>query len=263
MLPNFLIVGPPKSGTTSLQIYLDRHPDLYVTGEAHFFNSHYKKGIEWYEEFFKDYNNEKLIGEKTPAYFFEKEVPKRVKKYLPDIKLIFIFRDPVKRAYSQYWHNVRHGREDSDTFEDAIGFGKKLKSKYLEISKYVKYLKEWEKYFPKKNMFFLTIEEINQKKLEEILDFLGIDHKFEFGELKKYNIGGSIRSKKLAEMTQSNFVKKIPYLSEFIKRGLNMKRGKTPPMNTDTRKKLQKFFIKYNNELEKLTGLDTKIWRKK
>ena len=263
MLPNFLIVGPPKSGTTSLQFYLNRHPEIFVTGEAHFFNLNYEKGIDWYEKYFEEVKNEKAIGEKTPAYFFNKKTPERIKKNLPDIKLIFIFRDPIKRAFSEYWHNVRHGIEDADSFEEAIKLDEGLKSKYIDISKYVTHLEKWFKYFPKKNMFFLTLEELNQNKLEEILKFLGIKQKIDFGELKKYNIGGSVRSKTLSKIVKNRIVKKIPYFSEFIKRGVNMKRGKTPPINPDTRKKLEKKFYKYNSELGKITGLNTDVWGEK
>lgn len=263
MLPNFLIVGPPKSGTTSLQFYLNKHPDIYATGEAHFFNANYEKGIKWYENYFKEYDNQKLIGEKTPAYFFEEEIPERVKKHLPDVKLIFIFRNPIKRAYSHYWHNVRHGREEASSFEEAIDLKNELDSKYIDVSRYVNHVKRWLKYFPKKNMFFLTIEEIDQKKLNEILEFLNIEDKFDFGELKRYNIGGAVRSKTLAKIAQNKIVKKIPYISELIKRGINMKRGKTPPINSKTKERLQNYFIDYNLELEKITGLNTDFWRKK
>jgi hypothetical protein len=265
MLPNFIIAGPPKSGTTSLQFYLDKHPDIYVTGEAHFFNKNYKKGLEWYESYFNKYQNEKAVGEKSPSYFFSKDVPSRIKKNLPDVKLLFIFREPIKRAYSQYWHNVRHAREKAATFEIAVE--NELKDMenddyiYLKISNYIMHLKTWEKHFPKSKMFFLTLENLNKDVLREILEFLEVDSSFDFGELKKFNIGGSVRSKSLAKFAQNRLIKKIPYLSEGIKRGLNMRRGKTPEINPDTRKKLKKLFEPYNIELAEFTGLDLSAWK--
>ncbi len=266
MLPNFLIVGPPKSGTTSLKIYLNKHPDIFCHGETHFFNSNYEKGIEWYKNFFEGHS-EKLIGEKTPNYFFNEEVPARVKKHLPDVKLIFIFRNPIDRAYSHYWHNVRKGREDNDTFEKAIrkelnGKTEEVKENYLEISKYVIHVKRWLDYFPKNKMFFLIVERLNNTKLNEILDFLNIDDSFKFGDLKKYNIGGSPRSKTIAKISQNSYVKKIPYLSDFLNRVINMKRGKVPSIDRDIKKELDDYFEKYNIELEKITGLNTNVWKK-
>lgn len=264
MLPNFLIVGPPKSGTTSLQFYLNKHPEVYTTGEAHFFNANYEKGIEWYEKFFEKHNNEKAIGEKTPGYFFDEKTPERIKKELVDVKLLFIFRDPIKRAYSQYWHNVRHAYENAKTFEEA--FEKELKdkadsnSKYLEISKYIVHIKRWNKYFPKSKMFFLTMESLDQEVLKDVLGFLEVDKDFDFGELKKYNIGGATRSKSLAKVSQNEIIKKIPYMSEVIKRGVNMKRGKAPEINPITRKRLNKYFEPFNKELEEFTTLDLGKW---
>ena len=262
MLPNFLIVGPPKSGTTSLQFYLDRHPDVFVTGEAHFFNYNYEKGIGWYEKFFEEANDEKAIGEKTPAYFFDEKTPELIKKDLGNIKLLFIFRNPIKRANSQYWHDVRHARENAKTFEEVAEreMGNNSKSNYLEISKYVTHLKRWNKYFSKSKMFFLTMENLNKEVLKDALVFLKVDEDFDFGELKRYNVGGSVRSNFLAKTSQNKIVKKIPYLSEFIKRGVNMRRGKTPEIKPETKEELRKYFEPYNKELIKFTGLDLSKW---
>lgn len=265
MLPNFIIAGPPKSGTTSLQFYLDKHPDIYVKGEAHFFNKNYKKGLEWYEAYFKNYQNEKAIGEKSPSYFYSKDVPSRIKKHIPDVKLLFIFRDPIKRAYSQYWHNVRHATEKAGTFEIAVD--NELKDMdndeyiYLKISNYIMHLKRWGEYFSKSKMFFLTLENLNKDVLYEILEFLNVDPNFNFGELKKFNVGGSVRSKSLAKFAQNKFIKKIPYLSEGIKRKVNMRKGKTPEISSSTRKKLKSYFEPYNNELAEFTGLDLSAWK--
>jgi len=266
MLPNFIIAGPPKSGTTSLQLYLDKHPDVFVTGEAHFFDNNYEKGLKWYETYFEKYQNEKAIGEKSPSYFFGPDVPERIKKHIPEAKLLFIFRDPIKRAYSHYWHNVRHAREKAKTFELAveneINDMKNEDNVYLKISNYVTHLKRWEKTFPKSKMYFLTLENLNKDVLYEILEFLDVDPNFDFGELKKFNIGGAVRSKSLAKFAQNKFVKKIPYLSEGIKRGVNMRRGKTPEIDASTKNKLKKYFEPYNDELAKFTGLDLSIWNK-
>ena len=192
MLPNFIIAGPPKSGTTSLQLYLDSHPDVLVTGEAHFFDYNYEKGLEWYEKYFEKYQNEKAVGEKSPSYFFGPNVPIRIKKHIPEAKLLFTFRDPIKRAYSHYWHNVRHARQKAKTFEIAVE--NELKDmenedyNYLKISNYVTHLKRWNKHFPKSKMFFLTLEELNKDILYETLEFLNVDSNYDFGELKRFNI---------------------------------------------------------------------------
>ena len=111
-------------------------------------------------------------------------------------------------------------------------------------------------------MFFLTLEKLSQENLKEILRFLGVNENFRFGELKKYNIGGAPRSKTLTKFSQHPVIKKIPYLSDFINRVINMRRGEYPPMKTKTKKYLQEYFAPYNKELEKFTGLDLSMWEK-
>ena len=251
MLPNFLIVGPPKSGTTSLQLYLNRHPDIFCRGETHYYDENYNKGIKWYEKQFEKAKGEKRIGEKTPDYFYIEGIPEKIKKDFPDIKLLFILRDPIKRAYSHYYHNLRRGVEEK-SFEKHLN----EKSIYINVSMYIEHIKRWKKYFSEKQMYFLKMNDLNQTKLQKIAEFLRVESNFDFGELKRYNIGGSPRTKTLAKISQNKKKKKIPILSEGIKRGINMKRGKYPEMKKETEQKLKKIFKPYNEELKKQTNLN-------
>ncbi|RKX93397.1 MAG: hypothetical protein DRP84_08515 [Spirochaetes bacterium] len=269
MLPNFIIPGPPKSGTTTLRILLGRHHDIYMPDrEIGFFNNdeNYDQGLKWYEKFFDKWNGEKAVGEKTPSYFFHPKTPARIKKCLPDAKIIFIFRNPVDRSYSHYWHDVRKA-EIKESFEGVIkkeikGEIQDFKRRYLEISTYIIHLKRWERYFSKSQMFFLTLEGLNKEKLREVLKFLEVDENFDFGKLKKYNIGGAPRSRTLSKLSQHRFIKKIPYLSDFINRVINMRRGEYPAMKQGTRIYLLDYFKEYNKELERFTGIDLKMWEK-
>ena len=100
------------------------------------------------------------------------------------------------------------------------------------------------------------MNDLNQTKLQKIAEFLRVESNFDFGELKRYNIGGSPRTKTLAKISQNKIIKKIPILSEGIKRGINMKRGKYPEMKKETEQKLKKIFKPYNEELKKQTNLN-------
>lgn len=112
MLPNFIIPEAQKSGTTALRIYLAQHPEVYIVNkEIHFFNKNFDKGIEWYEQFFKAWKGEKAIGEKTPDYLYDGHTPQRIYEVTPDVKLIFVLRNPIDKAYFHYWYNVRVGLE--------------------------------------------------------------------------------------------------------------------------------------------------------
>lgn len=126
MLPNFLIIGAARSGTTTLYSHLQEHPDVYLPAnkrpEPHFFykNSEYEKGLAYYEERnFSAWSGQRAVGEASTSYVFGPEVPKRIKSRLPSIKLICILRNPVERALSNYWHTIKSGIETL-SFEEAL-----------------------------------------------------------------------------------------------------------------------------------------------
>src|SRR5690348_11928752 len=96
VLPNFLVIGVEKGGTTWLHTQLKKHPEIFLpnTKEVHFFNKYnsnfvahdyFKFGLDWYREFFKDYEGQQAIGEVTPMYICDAEAPLRIKQTLPDV----------------------------------------------------------------------------------------------------------------------------------------------------------------------------------
>jgi len=279
MLPNLLIVGPPKSGTTSIRNILAQHPNVFAyPREIHFFDENYEKGIGWYKKFFENVTGERIITEKTPSYFYDRDVPKRIKETLPDIKLLFILRNPIDRAYSHYWHNVRLGAEkrsfekaidnefkNYDTFEikyrrfsaHSKDWEKKDSNlfRYAGISTYSVFLKKWLNYFDKKRVYFMLLENLQQEEMDKLLEFFELE-KFRF-VIKKYNVGGAPKIILLTKINRT--IGYIPKVSKFILHRFN--RAKYPPMKKETRKYLQEYFESYNKELEKVTGLDLSKWR--
>ena len=116
-LPDFLVIGPQKSGTTALYQYISDHPQVYPASqkEIFFFDLKYKFGIDWYKSHFPVFPEKHFIsGEASATYFNSKVTPQRIAELLPDIKLIFILRDPVERAISDYHMKVRDGQESRD-----------------------------------------------------------------------------------------------------------------------------------------------------
>ncbi len=83
-------------------------PDFFGENEI------YQKGLKYYNKFFTHCNEENIIGEISPEYMYRKKTPKRIYNTFPEVKLLFILRDPVDRVYSQYWHEVRIGWEKED-----------------------------------------------------------------------------------------------------------------------------------------------------
>jgi hypothetical protein len=131
LLPDFLIIGTQRGGTTSLYRYLQAHPCISPasTKEVHFFDMRFHKGLAWYRAHFpsriEQYAVERLhghrlvTGEASALYLFHPHTPKRVAETLPSVKLIVLLRNPVDRALSHYYHAIKHGWETL-SFEKAI-----------------------------------------------------------------------------------------------------------------------------------------------
>ncbi len=130
VLPDMIIIGAMKCGTTSLFRYLAEHPDFFppMTKEIHFFDSKYDQGLDWYRRRFPTkikrltcrLRGRRIItGEASPYYMFHPHAMRRIASILPTVKLIVLLRNPVDRAYSHYHYEVKHGREQL-TFEEAI-----------------------------------------------------------------------------------------------------------------------------------------------
>ena len=196
-LPNFMCIGAAKSGTTTLYDILRQHSDIYIPAfkEPHFFDipDNYINGVDWYSKsYYKRVKNEKCIGDFTPTYFFDKEVPKRILSDLGrDMKFIILLRNPVDRAYSQYLH-MKRDRFEVLSFKDALSYESEILNEaskkqdylstirfsYVQQGLYAEMLNEYFKYFPKENFLILNFEQefVEQRKesIKKILLFLNI-----------------------------------------------------------------------------------------
>jgi Sulfotransferase domain len=131
LMPDFLVIGAARSGTTSLYRYLARHPAIAPasTKEIHYFSIHHWRGIEWYKAHFPTAMTRGIrtwrggvrsqTGEATPYYLFHPLAAERIAEALPDIKLVVLLRNPIERAFSHYLHEVNLGIEELP-FEQAI-----------------------------------------------------------------------------------------------------------------------------------------------
>ena len=182
-MPDFLIIGAKKCGTTFLYDLMSRHPYVEPAAkkELHYFDILAdEESTEWYRRCFppprwKD-GRRTITGEATP-YWDKHCVPERIAKVLPQARLIVLLRNPVDRAYSDYQQARRKGWE-TRTFEEAIEAEKAqlpASSKYLSRSTYVDHLLRWSKYFADEQMLVLKSEdffECTQDTIERVLDFL-------------------------------------------------------------------------------------------
>ena len=180
-LPDFVIIGAQKCGTTSLYHLLTRHPlvEPAASKELHFFDSLYDEGIEWYRECFplpkwKD-GRTTITGEATPGYLFHPLAPERMAKMVPEARLIALLRNPVDRAYSQYHQRVRKGRE-TRSFEEAVG-AENPDTEYLARGIYVDQLLRWSRFYDRDQMLVLKSEEFFERPLDIlklVLNFLDL-----------------------------------------------------------------------------------------
>jgi hypothetical protein len=123
-LPQFLILGAQRSGTTTLYKWIMQHPQILpgTEKEIHFFDRNFQNGVSWYRLHFptrRKLGSDRITGEATPYYLFHPRAPERIRRVLPDVKMIALLRNPVERAVSHYFHEVHVGREDQP-IEEAL-----------------------------------------------------------------------------------------------------------------------------------------------
>ena len=198
-LPNFLVLGAQKAGTTALYEYLRRHPQ--ITGpswkEVSFFDRHWARGERWYRGNFPNLarTREKLVGEASPSYVFHPLAPQRVQELVPEARLIVLVRNPVDRALSQYNHEVALGREPLP-FEEALDaeeerlrgedermaadpryFSREWWSHtYKARGRYAEQLERWLAVFPREQLLVLPSDDLGSDPAQahaQVLEFLG------------------------------------------------------------------------------------------
>ena len=255
VLPDFLVIGAKRCGTTSLFYHLPEHPCISKSPHDNmgFFNDNFHLGVNWYKSFFPTiFTRNKIKSEfgnflafdVTTTYMEEESTANNVYQIKPNMKIIVILRNPVDRAYSQYHLNLRE-KAEKRSFEDAMEENMnelnkesyeryEIKPKfsveennYLKKGLYAQQLRHWLNIFPMESMLILSTEEFesNQQVIyNKIFEFLNISQ-FEVKNTEK------------------------------------MEKGSYPQMKSETRSLLLDYFRSYNKELFRL--IDKKFdWEK-
>ena len=254
VLPDFFVIGPGRTGTTSLFHYLDQHPSLSKSAydELGFFDVNFHLGFHWYRSLFpsiltkfriKLKTNFFMTYDVTPSYVRRPWIARRIKKLFPNSKLIIVLRNPIDKTYSHYYLSTTSG--ETRNFEEVIKkdmddiskwninskddnyFATKVENSKLARGFYVEQLLPWFELFPKNQILIISSEELasNTKNvMSEIFKFLNLPE-YEIPNTDKVNV------------------------------------SKYSKMNPDTRKILINFFKPYNEQLFKF--LDRKFdWNK-
>jgi hypothetical protein len=226
-LPDFIVIGAPKAGTTSLFFYLAQHPDIFLPQqkELHYFTSKHLEtstagpgdraalhevcnSRKAYEHHYKQVGTQTCIGEVSPSYLYFSSVASQMKQELGHIKIIVSLRDPIQKAFSQYMHLVRDNRETLDFFEALQTESQRRKQgwsdfwAYAESSLYSQHLKRYLEVFGQDNIKVIIFEEMTknpQGTMQDVFKFLGLDP-IELKTDTSYNPSGKPHSKFLATL---------------------------------------------------------------
>ncbi len=291
-MPNFLIVGAAKSGTTSLYRYLRQHPDIFMPEWKElslfigdFFGPlHRAKKPYFYQKAFSKVQNQAAVGEASTAYLFDEAAPKIIKEQLGTIRIIIILRDPVTMSYSLYNHQLRKEGETIESFEEALAkeedrrtdpefkkkcYGWHANYYYYQRASYYHQVKRYMDTFGKENLLVLLFEELAGETLSVVkktFQCLGVDEAF-VPDIKVHNPAGSILNipmfwkdtglflKTFQFVFSRNLIKKVPHLLR------NIGRKPPQPINEAAAKILRKRFYEDICRLEKLIGKDLSAWK--
>jgi Sulfotransferase family len=295
-LPNFLIIGAAKAGTTSVYHYLKQHPDVFMPSSKEpnlFFHLNnpaiyrdafttklqYKPDetdFEQYQALFRE-TRVKRIGEASTLYLPFEHAAKNIHAHLPEVKLIAILRHPVDRAYSQHVHLVRDGREPIPDFGAAleaeperIREGWFPSFYYRTTGYYAQQLTKYFELFPKESLRVYLYEDLKQPQqlVADIFKFLGVDETFTPDFSLQLNISGLPKNRGLHDFVKSrNPLKSLvtSLLPESVKLNIvdqvnRRNLTKPPPLSPTLRQVLLEDYKEDMVHLQDLLGRDLSDW---
>lgn len=293
MIPNFLIVGAPKCGTTAMWRYLHQHPQIYLSQrkDLHYFGSDLKflkrqrfSKDEYLSHF--DNTNERAIGEASVWYLYSQNAAKEIFEYNPNMKIIIMLRDPVQMVYAHYTQMKFNGLGDEDlsTFEEALEAeqdrkeGKRIPEYcplastlfYREIAKIATQIERYLEIFPKEHILFLFQEDMKTNIKDvytQTLQFLEVNDNFT-PDFKRVNSHKEVRFETLRKVigkTPQGLKERIPKRSRKILsktiRKYNSKHAERKKLAPETDKMLRSELDGEITRLAKISKRNLNHWR--
>lgn len=316
VFPTFIIIGAAKSGTSALHSYLQQHPQVFMSQakETNFFacldadeptfdtipvqavvdrreesrvrfRTSMQRSIRtWsdYEELFDAGKNALAIGESSPFYLYNPECAKRIRKHLPEVRLIAILRNPIDRAYSHFLHYRRDGIEkhetmdaalaDEDTSVDDVWWGMRH---YVRAGFYSKQVQRYYEQFSEDQLLVLLYDDLKKDTagtIRQIFGHIGVDTTFQPETSAWHNVSGIPKNRFLHELlSRPNQLKQALKKvlpdglrtaiagTEFVSR-LRMSNLKRDSLPQDTRVRLKEIYVDDILELQDILHRDLSAW---
>jgi hypothetical protein len=279
-LPNFLIIGAAKAGTTSLWRYLNHHPQIFMSPikETMFFAyqdpyvmAHWSKldlpfqitSIESYINLFSDVTDEIAVGEASPIYLESPKAPERIKRDLPGVRLITSLRHPVDRAYSGYLMHLRNGTAGPD-IEKAF----EPEALYVQGSYYFEKLYRYYKLFSREQIRICLFDELKQQPdrlVKDLFRFLGVDDTVNPVADQRHNAGFIPKFNWLNSLSNHNLTKQgykaLPeFLKSAAKKMYHFNKTEPPGLPYHIRKQLQEMYQDDIIKVQDLIQKDLSGW---
>jgi hypothetical protein len=211
VMPNFLVIGAPKAGTTSLCYYLSQHPDIFISEpkELHYFcdDKLYQRGGAWYAEQFEAGRASRWRGEGTPFYAMSRTFPQvlpRLTRDLPDLRLIYMVRHPLERMESYFSQEINNGWR-IPAFCEAV----RTRPHYVDASLYNEQYRLYEQAYGKHNIHVIFFEDFRanpRQALDGAMTFLGVDSSAWGGDISRQNS----RSDHLEDTACMRVIRQLP-----------------------------------------------------
>jgi len=276
VLPNLIVIGAMKTGTSSLHSYLDCHPQISMSRpkELDFFvaEKNWPKGLDWYESHLPAIDGVQILGESSPNYtkcHVFAGVPGRMHSLVPEAKLIYLLRDPIERIVSHYVHNYSTERE-SESISRAL---KDLENNhYVLCSKYYMQLEPYLACFPRSNILIVTsgnLRNHRQQTLQRIFRFLDVDDTFcsqDFAQVL-HRSSDKRRTSRVGSLLlrvpgRQRIKSLLPFLTRFagLYRSLSLLRVRRPMIDERLRQRLADALIEDVERLRAYTGRSFEQW---
>ena len=284
MKVGIFIVGAPKAGTTSLHYYLNEHPEILMSSvkEPDFFSDKeiVDQGLYYgtsrintsqkYHNLFSDNKEEKIFGESSVSYLYYPEVPKRIKKYNTEAKIIIMLRNPVDRAFSHYLMDFRLGLL-SDRFEDVFNKKEGLKfQQYFLLGNYYSQVKRYFDAFSKENVHIIWYSDFKkdaEKEVQKVFKFIDVDSNYKVSFETVHNSFSMPKNKIIRNIYSIVWLRKLlsflfpSTFVGFIKSTL-FKKGNKPKIPTEIRKIFTEYYLDDICKLEELLSINLSEWKK-